>query len=171
LEIYTLVPFIYLESPPLFLCPTHHRRLVGHVLRTRRPRARSELCHVPSYALPAAFPTSRWPALASPRRAAAARAATPPAGLPAPAPAQPRLLLDPEHILELPTHSLLHLHTPILLPFLCSDHHTPPEHRHCHGSPSTATHAASHPRSSAQIASPSPTQAHQPAQSRSHAPE
>jgi hypothetical protein len=75
------------------------------------------------------------------------------------------------HILELPTLSLLHLHTPILLPFLCSDHHTPPEHHRCLGSPSTATHAASHPQSSAQIASPSPTEAYQPAQSRSRAPE
>jgi hypothetical protein len=77
----------------------------------------------------------------------------------------------PEHILELPTYSLLHLHTPILLLCLCSDHHTPPEHHRCLGSPSTATHAASHSQSSAQIASPSPTEAHQPAQSRSRAPE
>jgi hypothetical protein len=77
----------------------------------------------------------------------------------------------PGHILELPTHSLLHLHTPILLPFLCSDHHTPLEHRRCLNSPSTATHAASHHRSSAQIASPSPTETYQPAQSHSLAPE
>jgi hypothetical protein len=40
LEIYTLVPFVYLESPtPLFLCPTHCRRFAGHVPRTHRPHA------------------------------------------------------------------------------------------------------------------------------------
>jgi hypothetical protein len=44
------------------------------------------------------------------------------------------------------------------------------EHRRCLGSPSTATAAASHPRSSAPRAPPRPTEAHKPAQFRSLAP-
>jgi hypothetical protein len=120
----------------------------------RPPPRRSKPCHVPPQHPHRRFPGPRWPAPASPCRAATARAATPPADLPTPAPAQPRLLLDPEHILELPTHSLLHLHTPILLTFLCPDHRTSPDLRRSLWSPSSAAHAASHPRSSAPRAPP-----------------
>jgi hypothetical protein len=170
-EIANRSSFVYLESPPpLFLCARHPTASPAICRAPAAPRRLSSR-HVPPLRPRRRFLASRWPAPASPRCATAAQAAMPPAGLPTPAPVQPRLLLDPEHILELPTYSLLYLHTPILLPFLCSNHHTLPEHRRCLGSPLTATHITSHPRSSAEIASPSPTEAHQPTQFRPRAPE
>jgi hypothetical protein len=51
------------------------------------------------------------------------------------------------------------------------DHRASPDLLRSFGSPLTAATAASHPRSSAQTASPSPTKAHQPAQFLSPAPE
>jgi hypothetical protein len=94
-----------------------------------------------------------------------------PRRLPAPTLAHPCLLLGLKHVLELPMDSLLRSHKCISIEFLFPDHHTPPEHRRCLGSPSTAAAAASHPRSSAPRAPPQPTEAHKPAQFRSLAPE
>jgi hypothetical protein len=91
--------------------------------------------------------------------------------LPAPALARPCLLLGLKHILELPTDSFLRSHKYISIEFPFFDHHIPPEHRRCLGSPSSAAHAASHPQSGAETASPSPTEARQPVQFRSPAPE
>jgi hypothetical protein len=110
------------------------------------------------------LPGLHWPLLASPRRAAAARASTRAAGLPAAAPACPCLLLDLKHVLELPTNSLLPSRAWISTAFLSPELHTSPEHRRCLGSWSTTTAAASHPRSNTPAASPPPTDAHKPTQ-------
>jgi hypothetical protein len=59
---------------------------------------------------------------------------------------------------------LLHLHTPILLTSLLPELSTSPDLRRSSCSPSTATAAVSHPRSSAPRALPRPTEAHKPAQ-------
>jgi hypothetical protein len=82
--------------------------------------------------------------------------------LPAPAPARPRLLLDPEHLLELPTHPFLPSRDYISTTFSSLEHHPSPDLRHSLGSPSSAAHTASEPRSSAVIAPPRPTGAPQP---------
>jgi hypothetical protein len=105
--------------------------------------------------------------LASPRCAAAARAATHPAGLPAPALARPSLLLDPKHVLELPTNPLLLSRVCISTALSFPEFSTLPEPRCSVCSPSTAAAAASHPQSSDLAAPPRPTEAHKPAQFRS----
>jgi hypothetical protein len=127
--------------------------------------------HVPSQHPRRLFPAHAGPLRAPPRRAAAARASTRTAGLPAVALAHPCLLLDLEHVLELPTDSLLRSHTCISTAFHFPEHPTSPEPRRSPGFPSTAASAASHPRSSALEAPPPPTGAPQPAQFRSLAQE
>jgi hypothetical protein len=106
------------------------------------------------------LPGPRWPLLASPRRAATARASTRAAGMPAASPVRPCLLLDLKHVPELPMNSLLPSRACISTAFLSPELHTSPEPRRCLGSPSTAAAAASHPRSSALAAPPQPTEAH-----------
>jgi hypothetical protein len=73
---------------------------------------------------------------------------------PAPAPTRPRFLLDPDHILELPTHSFLPSRDYISTTFSSPEHHPSPDLRHSLGSPSSAAHTTSEPRSSAVRASP-----------------
>jgi hypothetical protein len=68
----------------------------------------------------------------------------------------------------LPTNSLLRSHTCISTAFRFPEHPTSPEPCRSPGFPSTATSTASHPRSSALVALPRPTEAHKPAQFRSH---
>jgi hypothetical protein len=68
-------------------------------------------------------------------------------------------------------HSLLRSRTHIPTAISFPDHRTSPDLRRNLWPPSSAAHAVSPPRSSAQTASPSPTEAHQPAQLHSPAPE
>jgi hypothetical protein len=68
-------------------------------------------------------------------------------------------------------HSLLRSRTHIPTAISFPDHRTSPDLRCNLWPPSSTSHGVSHPRSSAQTASPSPTEAHQPAQFRSPAPE
>jgi hypothetical protein len=109
-EFATKSPFVYLQSCSSVFFSARPRR-------PRRPCAELLLpprClpsrHVPPQHLRRRSPPRAGSPLASPCRAATARAATHPAGLPEPAPARPSLLLDPEHILKLPTHSLFLSH-------------------------------------------------------------
>jgi hypothetical protein len=90
---------------------------------------------------------------------------------PAPVSAQPRLLLDPEHLLELPTHSFLPSRDYIPTTFSYPEHHPSSDLRHSLGPPSSAAPAASEPRSSAIRAPPRPTGAPQPIKFHSLAPE
>jgi hypothetical protein len=66
-------------------------------------------------------------------------------------------LFNSKHILELPIHFFLRPRTHISTAISFPDHRASPDLLRSFCSPSTAAHAASHPRSSAQIASPSPT--------------
>jgi hypothetical protein len=125
------------------------------------------LCHVPPQHPRRRFPARARPLPASPRRAAVATSRHASRRLPAAAPVWPCLLLDLEHILELLVNLLLHLHTAILPTFLLPELSTSLERHRNLGSPSTATAAASHPRSSALAAPQQPTEAHKPAQFRS----
>jgi hypothetical protein len=109
-------------------------------------------------------PPRASPLLASPHRAAAARATTHPAGLPAPALARPSLLLDPEHVLKLPTHSPLPSCVCISTTLLFLELSTSPDLRRSYCLSSTAAAAAAHPRSRARVAPQQPTKAHKPAQ-------
>jgi hypothetical protein len=83
---------------------------------------------------------------------------------------RPSLLLDPEHVLKLPTHSLLLSRVCISTAISSPELSTSPDLRRGLGSPSTATAAASHPRSSTPRAPPRPTEAHKPTQFHSLAP-
>jgi hypothetical protein len=120
--------------------------------------------HVPPQHPARHFPACAGPLRASPRRAAAARAITHLADLPAPAPAHSCLLLDPEHILKLPTHSLLLSRVYISTTLLFLEVSTSPDLRRSYCSSLTAAAAAAHPRSSARAAPQQPTKAHKPAQ-------
>jgi hypothetical protein len=104
---------------------------------------------------------------ASPHRAAVAPSRPASHRLLAAAPARLCLLLDLEHILELPTDSLLRSHRCISTAFRFPELSTSPKPRRSLGSPSTTTAAASHPRSSALAAPQQPTEGHKPAQFRS----
>jgi hypothetical protein len=91
LEIANRSSFVYLHSSSSVSLPDAPPPLRRPCAAHPPPPHHSELCHVPSYALPAAFPASCWPAPASPRRAAVARAAMTPAGR--------QLLLPRDHTL------------------------------------------------------------------------
>jgi hypothetical protein len=106
---------------------------------------------------------------ASPRRAAVAPSRHASRRLPAAAPVRPCLLLDLEHVLELPTDSLFCSHTCISIAFRFPELSTSPEPCRSLGSSSTATAAASYPRSNALAAPQQPTEAYKPAQFRSSA--
>jgi hypothetical protein len=113
------------------------------------------------------LPTPRWP---SPRSSTSrhhcpSRHAS--RWLPAAAPTWSCLLLDLEHVLELPTNPLLLLRACISTVFPIHEHPTSLEPRCSPGFPSTAASTASHPRSSAPAAPPRPTEAHEPTQFRS----
>jgi hypothetical protein len=151
-EIANSPSFVYLQPSALcFLCPTHRRSCRPCAVHLPPP-CRFSLCHVPSCALPAAFPASRWPAPASPRRATVARAATRAAGVASscsratPLPA----LRHAQHLHHYLRYSLKHFFSPA---FLFPDHRASPDLRRSACSPSTATHAASHPQSSTSRAS------------------
>jgi hypothetical protein len=116
-------------------------------------------------------PPRAGPLLAAPRRAAVAPSHHATCRLPAAAPAWPCLLLDLEHILELPTDSLLRSHTCIFTAFRFPELSTSPEPSRSPGFPSAAAAAASLPRSSALEGPPPLTGAPQPAQFCSLAPE
>jgi hypothetical protein len=136
---------------------------VGHFPEPQLPRATLLCATCPSSAAPAAHPTRAGPLLDAPRRAAAPRALRA-HRLASSSSHSPCLLLDLKHIPELPTDSLLHSRTPILLLFLLSERHASPELRRSSCPPSSAASAASHPRFSAPVALPQPTEAHRPIQ-------
>jgi hypothetical protein len=125
---------------------------------------RSSLRHVPLLHRARCFPASAGPPLAPPRRTAAARACHAPRQLPAAVPACPCPLLDLKHVPELPVNSLLPSRTHISTAFLLPERYASLELRCSSCSMSSATSAASHPRSSAPIAPPQPTEAHRPIQ-------
>jgi hypothetical protein len=109
-------------------------------------------------------PPRAGPFPAPPRRAAATRTATHAAELASTCSRSPCLLLNLKYVPELPTDSLLHSRMPILHLLLLPVRDALPELRRSSCSPSTAASAASHPRSSASVAPPPPTDAHRPAQ-------
>jgi hypothetical protein len=117
---------------------------------SRQPHA-SLLGRLPPYSSP--LPSSTHDTLSVPLPELR-RAATRAAGMPALALARPRLIPDPDHLLELLAHSLLRLHTHILLVFACSDHHLSPDLRSASWPPSSATYTTPGPRSSAPRAPP-----------------
>jgi hypothetical protein len=82
----------------------------------------------------------------------------------APVSVQPRLLLDPEHLLELPTHSFLPSRDYIPTTFSSPEHHPSSDLRHSLGPPSSAALTVFEPRSSAIRALPRPNGAPQPIQ-------
>jgi hypothetical protein len=168
LENHRIAPVFNLQLP--LLCSARARE----PRRPRRPCAehllpprRFPLCHVPPQHPRRRSPPHAGPLPTSPCRAAVAPSRHAPRRSPAAAPARPCLLLDLEHILELPTDSLLRSHTCISTAFRFPELSTSPEPRCSLGSPSTAAAAASHPRSSALAAPQQPTEAHKPAQFRS----
>jgi hypothetical protein len=148
-EFVTKSPFVYLQSSSsIFFSarPRHPRRPCAELLL---PPRRLSSRHVPPQHLRRRSPPRARSPLASPRRAAAARAATHPAGLPTPAPARPSLLLNPEHVLKLSTHSLLLSRVCISTTLLFPELSTSPDLRRSYCSSSTAAAATTHSRSSA----------------------
>jgi hypothetical protein len=131
----------------------------------------SSSCPAPLYFAPRALqhphpplPGLCWPLLTPPRHAAAARARHAHCRLASTCPRLLCLLLNLKCIPELPVHSLLHSRTHICTVFLLPEHYASSELRRSSCSPSSATSAASHPRSSAPVAPPPPTDAHRPIQ-------
>jgi hypothetical protein len=84
--------------------------------------------------------------------------------LPAPVSAQPSLLLDPEHLLELPTHSFLPSRDYIPTTFSSPEHHPSSDLRHSLRPLSSAAHTTSVPRSRAPRAPSQLPAAHRPTQ-------
>jgi hypothetical protein len=133
-------------------------------------------CRLPSRHVPPQQPARRFPTRAGPLRAPPRRATVVPSCHARRRPDSNSShslcpLLDLKYILELPVHSLLRSRTHICIVLLLPERAAPPELYRSSCSSSTAASTASHPRSSALQAPPPPTNAPQPAQFRSLAPE